>query len=338
MARTGIEEKPPWRTLPAPVRSCVEDVLGARVARASRVWGGYGPSPTFRLRLQDGRRAFFKGVSGASNDFQKSAHTREAHVYRELRDLISPWAPKLMGEFSLNDWQVLLLEDLGPKSAPPWSNNLAQKVAAGLAEFHASTLGSQLPAWLRKPEQQGFVRAQLWQQSTPPEHIEAVARLAGARYPEARSWLDNSVPVLSSSAAELLEASSPMCLAHLDVRSDNLRWVNNRLRLFDWPHAGTGAPEFDAAAFAQTVTVEGGPHPETVMRWYSEHIHVRPEVLTSAVASISGFFANHSWQPDIPGLPRLRKFQRAQLRVTMKWTAERLDLPEPDWVDALDVG
>jgi hypothetical protein len=338
MARRGVEEKPAWQSVPTQVRECAEAALGARVARAQRAWGGYGPSPTFRLRLEDGRRAFFKGVSPQSNPFQHAAHERELQVYRHLTHLITPWAPEVLGEFDLANWRVMLLEDLGPNSVPPWSAAMVKTVAAGLAEFHSATMGAELPDWLQRPDQQRAVTAQLWQPQVIPEHIDAIAALAGTESSAARRWLREYVPVLSKSAWQLLEAPSPMCLVHLDVRSDNLRLVNGHLRLFDWPHTGAGAPEYDAAAFAQTVTVEGGPSPEAVMGWYGESGSVRPDVLTSAVASISGYFANHSWQPDMPGLPRLRKFQRAQLRVTLKWAAARLGLPEPAWTDALDVG
>jgi hypothetical protein len=49
--RIGAEPKSAWRAVPRAVRSQVEGLVGARVARALRVWGGYAPSPTFRLFL-----------------------------------------------------------------------------------------------------------------------------------------------------------------------------------------------------------------------------------------------------------------------------------------------
>ena len=49
--RIGAEPKPPWRAVPPAVRREVERLVGSRVARALRVWGGYAPSPTFRLFL-----------------------------------------------------------------------------------------------------------------------------------------------------------------------------------------------------------------------------------------------------------------------------------------------
>ena len=68
MARAGAEEKLPWRSVPLAIRRDFEAVLGGRVARAARIWGGYALSVTLRLRLADGRRAFLKGVNATSND------------------------------------------------------------------------------------------------------------------------------------------------------------------------------------------------------------------------------------------------------------------------------
>jgi hypothetical protein len=117
MSRTGVEAKPPWSSMPRSVRRAVQEALGAEVRRAMRVWGGYTPTPTYRLQLADGRGAFFKAIGPSSNDFARAAHAREERVYRELGDLIAPWAPVFYGAFQCDAWHVLLLEDLGPKSA-----------------------------------------------------------------------------------------------------------------------------------------------------------------------------------------------------------------------------
>src|SRR5690606_35852963 len=69
MSRTGVERKPTWKSVPLPVRRAVESALGAPVARAMRIWGGYSGTPTFRLRLADGRRAFMKGANLESTPF-----------------------------------------------------------------------------------------------------------------------------------------------------------------------------------------------------------------------------------------------------------------------------
>ncbi len=59
MSRSGVEKKPPWRALPADLRRQVELTLDSPLKRAARIWGGYGPTPTFRLSLANGRRAFY---------------------------------------------------------------------------------------------------------------------------------------------------------------------------------------------------------------------------------------------------------------------------------------
>ena len=42
-----------------------------------------------------------------------------------------------------------------------------------------------------------------------------------------------------------------------------------------------------------------------------------------------------SWQPPLPGLPRLRSIQRRQLKACLAWATRRFALPEPRWLDAV---
>lgn len=233
------EPKPPWRSVPAGVRVRAEAMLGAEVRRAVRLWGGYAPSPLFRLYLADGRRAVFKGVGPI------------AHV-----------------------------------------NDLMRR-------------------------------------------IERCAALAGARAADARTWLRTHLVQLARVSDSLAAAPPPHALLHFDTRSDNLRLQHGTdLRLFDWNFASLGPPEIDAAAFAQTITVEGGPPPEAVMAEYRGRL--REPVMDAAVAAVAGYFAVRAALPDIPGLPRLRAFQRAQLQVSLAWCARRLALAPPDWLEAID--
>lgn len=309
VSRTGVETKPAWRTLPSEVRRAAEVALGSPVARAMRVWGGYGPTPTFRLRLRDGRRAFLKAVGPDGNEFMHRAIAREMRVYRELGALIGAWAPGYLGVLTLPDWQAILLEDLGPKSAPPWTPGLARRVMRAYADFHNATRGVPLPGWAVWPPLPGW----------PP----AIA--GGGR--EAQRWLAAAAPVLRKAGAHV--PAGPTCLLHNDTRSDNLRWHAGRLYLLDWPFAGAGHPERDLVPFAQSITVDGGPEPERLVAWYAERAPVDPAALTAAVVGTAAFFAGQAFLPAIPGLPRLRPFQRAQLDVTLAWAARRLDLPPP---------
>jgi hypothetical protein len=78
------EAKPTWKQVPDGVRRLVASTLGADVVEAEQAWGGFAPSATFRLRLADGRRAFFKGAGDFANDHMRWALAREERVYREV--------------------------------------------------------------------------------------------------------------------------------------------------------------------------------------------------------------------------------------------------------------
>ena len=133
----------------------------------------------------------------------------------------------------------------------------------------------------------------------------------------------------------LATTKPPFALLHFDTRSDNSRLHGDLLRIFDWPFASVGPAEFDVAAYAQGVTAEGGPEPERVLAWYEDVLPLRADAIDASLAGISGYFANRSWKPEMPGLPRVRSFQRRQLRSSLAWAARRFDLPEPRWLDAV---
>lgn len=334
MSRTGVEAKPAWRSVPASVRREVGRMLGAEVVRAMRVYGGFSATPTFRLRLSDGRHAFFKGASAASTEFAHEAHTREEHVYRELAPFIAGWSPVFYGAFETGGWKVMMLEDLGPKTAPPWKTNTLRAVARAFGDFHRENQGASFPDWLSRPQSQLMTPDQLWLTVQEFDH-DAVANLAGSAADEARRWLDDALPVLARVSQTIGEVGQPYSLIHRDVRSDNLRWTPEGLRLLDWPHTGVGPAEYDIAEFAQSVESEGGPSAEQVLAWYGERFPLRDDAIDASVAALASFFASYAHRPDIPGLPRLRSFQRAQLRVTLAWAARRLRLSEPVWLKQL---
>jgi hypothetical protein len=155
MSRIGAETKPPWRSVPGEVRRAVEEVVGGRVRRAARVWGGYAPSPTFRLILDGGARLVFKGVSPASNPHMLRALEDEERVYRELAGWIHPWAPAFHGSFHAAGWHVLLLEDVGRASVPPWTRSA---IHAWATAYPGSAAGPVYPA-PPVENQPGLVRA-----------------------------------------------------------------------------------------------------------------------------------------------------------------------------------
>ena len=311
------EDKPVWSQVPRAVRERTEQMLHARVVRARRAFGGYGPSATFVLTLDDGRRAFFKGVYPLP----------EGSAVR--------WAPAYYGSLRTDGWHALLIEALGGDRVPPWTAPRARRAVRSYADFHAHTLDAPLPDWLPRGNHLEFTG--YWAALTADEQLRN--RLAGlCATPQARldaaKWIAAHGPALDAAEAPLL-STRRFALLHFDTRSDNIRLDGDLLRMFDWPFACAGPAELDFAAFAQSITLEGGPEPEQLTEWYSEVLPLADDVLTASVVGISGYFADRGSSPDLPGLPRLRAFQRSQLKSSLRWSARRLALPEPKWLDTL---
>src|SRR5439155_18767957 len=109
------------------------------------------PSATFRLSLDDGRSVFCKAAyplpEGSPVQFVVD---REERVYLGLRHLISPWAPAFYGSCALDGWHVLLLEDLGPATVPPWTRAKARAAMESYGAFHRASVGARLPRWLSR--------------------------------------------------------------------------------------------------------------------------------------------------------------------------------------------
>jgi hypothetical protein len=334
MSRSGVEDKVPWRRVPKAVHQQVEEALGAPVKRAARIWGGYSPAPTFRLLLTDGRRAFFKAINATSNQFSTKALYVEERVYQELSGLLQPWMARYYATIAFEDWHGLLLEDLGPKSVPPWTPASARGIAHTLAGFHRATVGAALPEWLARPQE--YLASETWQDvAEETNNFETLALWAGDSSREAVKWLKLVSPTVTRWMQHPVLADEPLALVHADLRSDNLRFNQGRLYLFDWPAIRVGRPEWDFVVFAQSVTVEGGVAPEQMMAWYGEKYPVDPAAVDSSLAWWLTFFAARGWREEIPGLPRVRRFQRQQLAVMAQWAARRWALPEPVWVEEL---
>lgn len=217
---------------------------------------------------------------------------------------------------------------------PPWQPAKTRRIVHAYAAFHTATLGAALPAWLPTPHEQ-LPRVTWGRVAAQSDGLRRVASLAGEQAEAALDWLRLVQRSLSRMADIAGGIAGPYALLHGDTRSDNLRFARGRLSLFDWPYAEVGRPEFDVAAFAQSITVEGGAPPEQIVGWYEERHALRPDALDMAIAWLAAFFADLAWRPDIPGLPRVRRFQRQQLCIVLAWAARRFGLSDPAWLSAM---
>jgi hypothetical protein len=301
------------------------------VIRATRAYGGYAASATFRLVLANGKRAFFKaGYPPPPGSAAIFPIDREEKRYKALGSVVGRAMPRLFGSYQLERWHVLLMEDVGSPSVPPWTLAKTRLAARSYARFHAKTQAARLPTWLSRSQHAEF--GAFWRRLEKESLLDKTASLAGRDADEAREWLDVALPVLAAHERGLAAARRPFVLLHFDTRSDNIRLIKDRLVMFDWPFASVGPAEFDVAAFAQAIAAENGPPPERVMAWYEDVRPLRARELDASIAGIAGYFAHRAPQPPLPGLPRLRSIQRRQLKATLAWAARRFDLPEPRWL------
>ena len=127
-------------------------------------------------------------------------------------------------------------------------------------------------------------------------------------------WLERALPALL--AVDVRATIEGDTLVHRDVRSDNLCFVGDQVKLIDWNIACLGSRTLDLAFWLPSLEMEGGPAPDAIL----------PNA--GAWASVvSGFFAARAGLPVIPEAPYVRDIQLRQLRFALPWAVRALDLP-----------
>lgn len=269
----------------------LERLLGSRpVSYASRP-GGYSTADRFSVRLADGRSVF---VKSAEAENLAAWLRREHEVYTTVS---GDFLPRLEGWDDDGTRPILVLEDLsGADWTPRWTPDRVRAVLAAVAAIAASPVPSGTPR-VRD------AHADLWGRW---EAVEAdPAPFLGSGLRDA-AWLERSLPAIIDAVGRAPVEGDALC--HLDVRSDNLCFRNGRAILVDWNWASLADPRIDVAAWAPSVTCEGGPPP-----W---------EILPDAgdlAAFVAGVWAAVVGLPPPATAPNVRAVQRAQLAVALDW-------------------
>jgi hypothetical protein len=243
-------------------------------------------------------------VKIAAYDYTAEWLRNEHRNYGDLQG--SPHVPELLGWDDDGIHPALVIEDLSSSSwPPPWSRGRIDAVLRALDAIHAersplnATIESHLPdirdGWAQvRADPSGFLRMAF----ASPE------------------WLDRHVDALGEAArAAHLEGDA---LLHLDVRSDNLCFRDERAVFVDWNMACRGDPSFDVAAWLPSLAHEGGPRPWEML----------PNAGTYA-SLLSGYFCSRAGLSPIPQAPHARPMQLTQGRVALAWAARELELPPP---------
>jgi len=275
-----------------------EHVLDATAASWTPVASRYALGDRWLIQLDDSRTAFAKRAIGEPT----AAWLRQEYgLYAALG---ASFMPRLLG-WEDDTLPLLVLEDLSAATwPPPWAPGSVEAVLRTLEEVAATP----------PPNALGRLA------DDPPSSWRDVARDPA---PFLRlglcsdTWLDEALPAL-------LRASDPSVLdggglLHLDARSDNLCIRDGRAVLVDWNWASVGNPAVDVAFWLPSLTLEGGPEPDEIVRTCPGASRLAPIV--------AGFFAANAGLPPPAGAPAVRAFQLAQLEVALPWAVRELELP-----------
>jgi aminoglycoside phosphotransferase len=303
----------PWHAIPGQLRGRIADVLGARVLGAQTQPGGFSPGVAARLRLADGRRAFVKAVNEVNPD-SPGLHRSEARITAAL-PADTP-APRLLGSVDGDGWVILLFEDIeGQMPAQPWQQHELTRVLGAMTDLAAALSPAPIDA---PPAATRFHSlGHGWR------HL-AAARTAGDDLADVSLWARERLFALVELEARWGAAVTGSTLAHGDIRADNILLTPSRVVFVDWPWACLAQRWFDLVAFLPSVAMQGGPLPEHVLAAHPVARRADPDDVTTVVAALAGTWICLARQPDPPGLPTLRAFQRAQGAVTLDWLAQRV--------------
>lgn len=253
--------------------------------------GGYTPAMRQLATLADGSTAFVKTPTSDVTRFMLLA---EIAAYEAMGP--QPFCAKVLDASPAR----LVLEDLRHGHwPPPWRDGDIARVLDTMAVVAATRVPS-LPEF-----------RSLWGGSIDMwahVDVDAVAALGFDRHRIARL----------TDAGRAIEAHADFggdALVHVDLRSDNLCLLRDRVVLVDWNNACRGQAGFDVVGWAPSLTLEGGPQP-----W-----DLAPDAALHHVAFLTGYFARNAPRPAIPDAPRVRPFQLAQLRICLPWFARLLD-------------
>lgn len=299
-----------WAELPAPVRRSVEDLLGAKVLSALSQPTGFSPGVASRLQLADGRSVFVKAVGQVPNPQTPELHREEARVLACMPDG-APVA-KLLGFCDDGEWVALVLEAVvGTHPRLPWRRDELSLVLTAISQFQAVLTRCPLPDLPTVVERHqttfdGWRRLQ----ADPAVRLDA--------------WSRRNLERLAEREEHWHEGIGGETLLHCDLRADNLLLTESGSVVFlDWPSACRGVAWFDPLVLAPSVAMQGGPEPEWLIEQHRSFRRADPEVVTTLVVAVAGYFISRSLMPDPPGLPTLRAFQRAQGIPALSWARRR---------------
>lgn len=328
------EAKPEWHQVPTGIKTLLEEALHSRILEVEIAWGGYSPSASYLARLENGQRIFIKGVHPGQTATGVAAFMAEQRAYDTYPQL-SVIAPRYLCHVQMDDWCLMALEAIeAGEPVLPWTTHKLEKVFGAL-----NTLAALIP---RKTEampllHEGPDMADIaggkcgWSMLRESVGLETLIPLF-ADEAAGQAWLQLALPQLTAHESRVPDLRGRHQPLHVDLRSDNILFrVDGRAVILDWPNLSWGPLVYDLAYFVNTVVVDGfGIHEDVLALAAKVTGETFPATdLKICAANLTGYFAGRGIRPEIPGLPRVRRHQRAQFFASLPWLARLFGLPPP---------
>jgi aminoglycoside phosphotransferase (APT) family kinase protein len=227
---------------PETVLTAIAAATGARPTSWQHVVAGHTHAEKWLIDLDDGRKAFVKaGMEGSA----RAQIEREASI---LEAVAAAYMPRFYGAATVDDWSVLLIEDLSSAVWPPPHPDRG----AALLETVMQVAATPPPQGLRRrPE--GRPLGTYWQRiAADPEPVLAQGLFSA-------DWLDRAQPALD--AAESLAQLAGDDLLHDDVWAGNVCYTEQGALLIDWASATIGDRRIDLAYALLSIRSSGTKPP-----------------------------------------------------------------------------
>lgn len=287
---------------PQAVRTAVTTATEARPTSWQHFVAGHTHAEKWLVELPHSRAAFVKAATEAS---ARAQIEREAFV---LESVAAPYMPRLHGASTVDEWSVLVLEDL---SSAQWPPPYADRGAALLDTIAQVAATPPPPGLHRRPE--GRPLGTYWQRiGADPEPVLAHGLFSA-------DWLEEAQPVLDSAESSARLAGDDFL--HDDVWAENVCYAERGAILIDWASASIGDRRLDLAyALLSIRSTDTTPPPIDF-----------PEEASYA-ALLAGANAFNAAQPIDDSIPYgsvLRANWLHQLKYALAWVSELLQLSPP---------
>jgi aminoglycoside phosphotransferase (APT) family kinase protein len=268
--------------------------------------GGYSPGPALTL-VTAHDRLFVKAADVAAHPVAANLHRREAAVAGTLPAGVP--TPALRWALDDDDWVVVAFDAVdGRPPQVPWVDEEVRAVAR-LVDVLA---GVEAPQLLPLDADGTF------------DGWENLAGGDGAGLDSYDPWVTRNLDRLAHLEQTVTVAAAGTTLMHGDLRGDNVLLKGGEALAVDWPYAAKAAAFCDLVGWLPSLRMQGGPDPEEMLLSTRVGRAADRDAVTAYLVALAGYFVHGSLQPDPPGIPHVRAFQRGQGEVCIAWLRARL--------------